>query len=184
MPQSMRRSHRTIRRLTLQLTWERADQERLIRLRNLLPCRGHKVHRRILRNSRLLRHLIQRPINKNIIREARLDWLIDIQHVGFVVEGPWVESSAVGVVVDVAGSTHDRGAEQGGLAHSASEVDDQGSRFGALAGLEVPEEGADVVIKLQNRGGEVDIAAVRFDSCRGFTEECLDDWLLVILELV
>jgi hypothetical protein len=44
-----------------------------------------------------------------------------------------------------------------------------------LAGLEVPEEGTDVVVEFQDRGGKVNIAAVGFDSGRGLAEVSLDD---------
>lgn len=161
-------SDRTVRSLTLLLAGKGSNQERSISLRN--------TRREVRWNvSTRLQQLIQCSIDEHIIREAGLYGLVNVEHIGFVVEGPRIQGSAISVVVEVAGSTHHRGAEHGALANTTRKVYDQGSVLGVLASFEVPEEHGVIVRLLEDGGWEVNIAAVGFDSGSSLTEMSLVD---------
>ena len=44
--------------------------------------------------------LIYRPVNKIVVREARINWLVNIQHIDIVIPGPFVKRGCHRVLID------------------------------------------------------------------------------------
>ncbi len=114
-------------------------------------------------------------VGGRVVREAGLDGLVDVQHVGHPVPAPGVEYGRVGVVADDAGPVVPRhGLVHAGHAGTALEPYRQrsGGRIGAR--LEEPEEDVALLV------GQGDVATVGMHSRGRLADICLLGMLATI----
>src|SRR5271170_5487383 len=78
-----------------ELAWESANKE------GVILCRHSTGEVRDNHVAGSVRQILC-PVCKNIIRKTSLIWLVNVEHIDFVVPGPGIEGGRIGVKVDVA----------------------------------------------------------------------------------
>lgn len=153
---------------------------RVDELRAIL-ARERPIERRVVQRARpriagkySARDRIQHARRRDIVAEARLGRLVDVQEVGVVVPGPGVQHRGVGVGVgDKAGPVLADGLVHGRRAGPALQPDAQRRRLGRDARLEEPEEEL-LLVRLESGGREGEIAAVGLDTRSGLADTGLE----------
>lgn len=97
-----------------------------------------------------------------------MDWLVNIEYIDFIVPTPWIETRAVGVDVDDAGTTFAVHTIKGCFSGTTGEVKCKGCAGWILACGEVPVECADVKGFACYRGRKIDVAGIGIDAGRCF----------------
>ena len=152
VPQRMRRLRGAIRRARGLLAGNRAHPRRGVHLRHVGPVVlevGHAGHKLVARGVEG-----DCDVCEDVVGEADLVWLVNVEHVDLVVPAPGIEGCGGGVWVDEAGSVFLEEAHHGGGAGAAVEPDGKGSILGVFPCFKEPEEaGLQNVSGFQATGG-------------------------------
>lgn len=138
----------------------------------------------LFRRSRIVKYFyvasdkVVRDVLERIIAQADLHWLIEEQHIHFVVPGVFAEVCGVRIRVDVARSILNEETQHGRAAGTSVHPDGQRCILWVLPGLEEPEESVDGVVLLVTQiieaaWREMDVARVAADAFRSFTDVVL-----------